>query len=83
MKYFLVLGGFLGCALVFTSGLIAGNDPAIALRNSAIGCLAGASLLAGFRFTLVSCVRSVVAEKAKAHHGENGSANHNGETLKR
>ena len=66
MKYFAALGGFLGCSLAFSSAIFAGNGPGYALRTGAIGCLAGAALLAVFHIALVSCARSTIAEKARA-----------------
>lgn len=61
MKYFLLLGGFAGFALVLGASLYAGNRPALALRDAAVGCLIGAALfrvlhaafLAGFRARLL------------------------------
>ena len=62
MKYFLVLGGFLGCSLAFASALAAGNGIDIALRNGAIGCLVGAVLLKGFYSVLLASIRASHAE---------------------
>jgi len=45
MKYYLVIGGFLGCFLAFSSSLMAGNEIGFSLRNGAIGCLIGAILM--------------------------------------
>lgn len=84
MKYFFLLGGFLGCFLAFSSALAAGNDIGLALRNGAIGCLAGAVLLKGFHFAMMSCVRSMAAEKAAKMSESPAHANgaHNGASSK-
>lgn len=74
MKHFFLLGGFLGCFLAFSSALAAGNGIAPALRNGAIGCLAGAVLLKGFHFAMVSCVRSMAAEKEAARMSDEAAA---------
>ena len=68
MKYYLVLGGFLGCFLAFSSSLLAGNEIGFSLRNGAIGCLAGAILLKGFYSVLLSSIRSMSLEKAREAH---------------
>ena len=47
MRFFITIGGASGFALALASSLHAGNAPAYALRDSAIGCLFGAFL---FRF---------------------------------
>lgn len=65
MKYFLVLGGFIGCFIAFSTSLMAGNEIGYALRNGAIGCLAGAVLLKGFYAALLSSVQAMSLEKAK------------------
>jgi len=65
MKYYLVIGGFLGCFLAFSSSLMAGNEIGFSLRNGAIGCLIGAILMKGFYSALLSSIRAMSLEKAK------------------
>lgn len=66
MKFFLLLGGFLGFVLAFTASWQAGNAPASALCDGAIGCLAGAVLLRMLHTVFFLIVRDhVVAEVAR------------------
>lgn len=51
-KFFIALGGFIGFALTFASGMIAGGDIANVLRDASIGCL-----ICGF---LIKMLMSVV-----------------------
>ena len=74
MKSFLVLGGFIGCFIAFSSSLMAGNEIGYALRNGAIGCLAGAVLMKGFYSALLSSVQAMSVEKARQAH-ERAAAN--------
>ena len=82
MKYYLVLGGFIGCFLAFSSTLLAGNGIGYALRNGSIGCLAGAILLKGFYTALLSSVRAMTLEKAKQAH-ERAVANQEQKNIKK
>lgn len=66
MKFFLLIGGFFGFLIVFASGISAGNDLSIVLRNASIGCICGALLMRGFRMLLSHQVRQVAAEQARA-----------------
>lgn len=66
MKFFLLLGGTAGFLLAFSSGLLAGNEVSIALRDGAIGCLAGALLMKGFHTVFIMCLHDMVAQKARA-----------------
>ena len=55
-KFFIALGGFLGFALTFASGMLAGGDAANVLRDASIGCL-----ICGFLMkTLMSVIHSNV-----------------------
>lgn len=64
MKYFLLIGGFGGFLMVFASGIAAGNDLSIVLRNATIGCLCGAILLRGFRLLLTHQLRQIATSAA-------------------
>lgn len=55
-KFFIALGGFLGFALTFASGMLAGGDTADVLRDASIGCLICAILMK----LLMSVIRSNV-----------------------
>jgi hypothetical protein len=66
MKFFLSLGGSIGFLGVFFSSLHAGNEIGFALRNGAIGCLAGAFLMRGFHRVMIFCIKSLVEEETNA-----------------
>ena len=65
MKFFLLLGGTAGFLLAFSSGLMAGNEISIALRDGAVGCLVGAFLMKIFHAVFMMCLRDMVAQKAR------------------
>lgn len=65
MKFFLLLGGTAGFLLAFSSGLMAGNEISIALRDGAIGCLAGALLMKGFHTIFMKCLHDLAAQQAR------------------
>lgn len=44
MRFFITIGGASGFALALTSSFHAGNAPAFALHDGAIGCIVGAFL---------------------------------------
>jgi hypothetical protein len=73
MKFFLLLGGTAGFLLAFSSGLMAGNEISIALRDGAIGCLAGAFLMKGFHGIFMMCLRDMAVEKARARATTNAN----------
>lgn len=64
MKYFLLIGGFFGFLIVFASGLAAGNDISITVRNATVGCVCGAMLMRGFRALLTHQLRQVAVPQA-------------------
>ncbi len=66
MKFFLTLGGFLGFTLALAASLHAGNEPAFALRDGAIGCLVGAFILRLMHAVLLSSIRTHILERAEA-----------------
>ena len=61
MKFFLLIGGFLGFTTAFASSCNAGNSPADALRDASIGCMAGALLFRGLHVVFMTTLRSHVA----------------------
>lgn len=73
MKYFLLVGGFCGFVIVFASGIAAGNDFSDVLRNAAVGCLAGAFLMRGFRMLLTYQLRQVTAQTEEPSLGAQGT----------
>jgi hypothetical protein len=74
MKHFQLVGGFCGFVLAFCGSLSAGNEVAIALRDGAIGCLAGALLFRGFHSVLAWSVQDFAMERARRRDaGKNGS----------
>jgi hypothetical protein len=64
MRFFITIGGSLGFALTLFSSLHAGNAPAFALRDGAIGCIVGAVLLRGAHWAFIKSIQSFVVERA-------------------
>ncbi len=64
MKFFLLIGGLSGFVLTFVAGLHAGNAPAFALRDAAMGCFGGALIFRGLHFVVMATIRSHIAEVA-------------------
>lgn len=73
-QFFVTVGGFLGFSLAFFSGLQAGNDIAIVLRDGSIGCLVGAVFARGLLHVIVESLRSVAAERRRAREAEQQQA---------
>lgn len=65
MKYFLLLGGFAGFVLVFSASFYAGNRPALALRDAAVGCFVGGMLFRLLHAAFIAGVRSRILERNK------------------
>lgn len=65
MKFFLLLGGGCGFLLAFSAGLIAGNEITVALRDGAIGCIAGGLMMRGFSAVFVMSVKELAAARTK------------------
>jgi hypothetical protein len=63
MKFFLLLGGFVGFVLAFAASWNAGNSAAQALRDAAIGCLAGAILFRGLHVVFCITIRNHLARE--------------------
>lgn len=66
MRYFLVVGGFAGFAVAFGGSLHAGNAPAYALRDGAVGCLVGALLMRAMHAVYFASLRSLLTARAEA-----------------
>ena len=64
MKFFLLIGGVSGFVLTLTAGLHAGNAPAYAVRDAAIGCLCGALIFRVLHLVVMAAIRSHIAEVA-------------------
>jgi len=64
MKFFLLIGGLTGFVLSFAASLHAGNAPAFALRDAAIGCFGGALIFRGLHFVVMTTIRSHLAAVA-------------------
>jgi hypothetical protein len=65
MKFFLLIGGVCGFLLSFCAGLLAGNEIMIALRDGAVGCMAGALLMRGFSAVFLMAIKELASERAK------------------
>lgn len=74
MKFFLLLGGFLGFVLTFAASWNADNAPAQALCDAAIGCLAGALLFRGLHFVLMTTVRHHIAGQPARENADSRNA---------
>ncbi|MCX7713000.1 MAG: hypothetical protein N2035_04960 [Chthoniobacterales bacterium] len=70
MKYFMLLGGFLGFVLTFSAGILAQADLWVALMHSSLGCVIGAFLMKVFRKVVASSVREVVIERHRTKSQE-------------
>jgi hypothetical protein len=74
MKYFLLLGGFLGFLLAFSASVAGGDTPSAALLTGSAGCLAGALLFRGLHFVFSACLRSHLEERAAQIQAETNPA---------
>ncbi len=74
MKFFLLIGGLSGFVLTLVAGLHAGNPPAFALRDAAIGCFGGAAIFRGLHFVVLGTIRSHIAHLAAAGEAEREAA---------
>lgn len=68
MKHSFALGGLIGFALTFTSGLLAGSDADTALRDAVLCSLVVAMLFRWLRASLVSHFTTVLREREEASH---------------
>jgi hypothetical protein len=58
MKFFLLIGGFLGFVLSFVASWNAGNAPASCVTAAAVGCLVGAILFRALHAVFFLTVRN-------------------------
>lgn len=72
MKVFLLLGGTSGFLLAFVSGLFAGNEISVALRDGAIGCLAGTLLMRVVCVVALMCLQHLADKTVKVRVGNIG-----------
>ena len=75
MRFFLTIGGCTGFAISLLSSLHAGNGPADALRDAAIGCVAGAALFRAAHWAFLTSIHSHVRERAEAMKQEAAAPN--------
>jgi len=73
-KFFLILGAFLGFGLTFFAGMLAGHEATIALRDAAIGCIAGFFLMKGFMHVVFSSLQSVIEKKHREREAQRQEA---------
>ncbi len=59
------MGGFAGFAAVMIASLYAGNRPAIALRDAAVGCFVGGILFRMLHAAYFAGIKGCIAERAK------------------
>ena len=65
MKFFMLLGGFVGFLLTMMAGIFAGAELWVVVLNASFGCIGGALLFRMFRKVVASSVREAVAQKAR------------------
>ena len=65
MKYFLLMGGFAGFAIVMIASLYAGNRPATALRDAGIGLFVGGMLFRMLHAAYLSGVKGCIADRQR------------------
>jgi len=72
MKYFLLIGGFLGFAAVLIASYSAGNRPAVSLRDASIGCLVGALLFRMLHAAYLAGLKGCIADRARSSRADQG-----------
>ncbi len=81
MKYFLVMGGFAGFAVVLVASLYSGNHPATAVRDASVGCLVGGGLFRMFHAAYIAGLKGCLADRARG--GREGSESDDTEGARR
>lgn len=66
MRFFITIGGATGFALALASSLHAGNAPAFALRDGAVGCIVGAFLFRIVHRAFLTSLLTYLDERAGA-----------------
>jgi len=64
MKYFMLLGGFVGFMIVMVAGIVGGGELWMVVLHSSVGCVAGAVLFRLFRKVVAGSVREVAMQKS-------------------
>jgi len=65
MKYFMLLGGFVGFTIAMGAGIWSGTELWMVVFNSSIGCVGGAFLFRIFRKVVAASVREVAMQKSR------------------
>jgi len=65
MKYFMLLGGFVGFMIAMASGISAGSELWMVVFHASISCVAGAILFRMFRKVVAGSVREVAMQKTR------------------
>ena len=65
MKYFMLLGGFIGFTIAMISGIQAGGELWMVVFHASISCVAGAFLFRLFRRVVANSVREVALQKSR------------------
>jgi hypothetical protein len=65
MKYFLLIGGFLGFVVVLVSGVYAGNSLVVVLRDACVASIVGGLLFRILHAAFVSGIRSRILERSQ------------------
>lgn len=73
MKYFMLLGGFVGFLIAMVAGILGGGELWMVVLNASGGCVAGAVLFRIFRKVVVCSVREVAMQKTRRPR-ESGTA---------
>lgn len=72
-KFFLSIGGFFGFMVALASGLWAGTEMSLVIRDASFGCVLGAFLMRNLLHVVNSSIGAAVEEKSK----EDGMADDN------
>ena len=65
MKYFMLLGGFIGFMIVMVAGVMGGSELWMVVFHASIGCVVGAFLFRIFRKVVARSVREVAMQKSR------------------
>ena len=65
MKYFLLVGGFIGFVVAFVSGWNAGNSPAVVLRDATVACFVGGMLFRLLHAAFISGLKAKLLDRSR------------------
>ena len=65
MKYFMLLGGFIGFSIAMISGIQAGGEMWMVVLHASMSCVAGSFLFRLFRRVVANSVREVALQKSR------------------